>query len=585
MCGIAGLITKDGRAPDARVLDRLAAGLKHRGPDGEGRHVRGGIGLVHQRLAIIDLTGGHQPLHGPQGRELVCNGEVYNDPELRRALANQEFRTRSDCEPILHVFDPKDPGFAGRLRGMYALALEDPASDTVTLARDPFGIKPLYVAQGPFGLAFASQPSALIAAGLVAPKINPTAIDELMQLQFVTGTKTAFAGIERLPIGAVWTVKRGEVVSRAEDPFWRRPLTRSASGAAALAAFEEIFLKSVELHLRSDVPYGLFLSGGIDSSAVLAAMARLVEGPIKCFTAYFPGTGAADERAQAQALAGFVKADHVEVAVSEADFWRHMPAIAAAMDDPVADYAIVPTWLLAREATKSVKVVLSGEGGDELFAGYGRYRAAQLPWPFTKTSWRKGRMEGLRLLRSPSEGWRDGISAAEQEITGGSTLQRAQRLDMAEWLANDLLLKLDRCLMAHGVEGRVPFLDPEVASFALGLTDAQKVRGRLGKWLLRTWLERAMPAARAFARKQGFTVPVGAWIAAKGKELGRLLSAHEAIGEVAEPGAVRALCERAGADSRAGIAAWTLLFYALWHRAHIAGRPADCDTFEALSAG
>jgi asparagine synthase (glutamine-hydrolysing) len=583
MCGIAGLITADGRPPDPQILDRLAHGLKHRGPDGEGRHVRGPIGLVHQRLAIIDINGGHQPLHGPQGRELVCNGEIYNDPELRRTLANEQFRTKSDCEPILHVFDAKDHKFVGRLRGMYALAVEDPASDTLTIARDPFGIKPLYVAKGDFGLAFASEPAVLVRAGLVPPKVNGEAVAELMELQFVTGTKTAFAGIERLPVGAVWTIKGGEIVSRTEDPFWRRPLTRSPSGEDALKAFEEIFLKSVELHLRSDVPYGLFLSGGIDSSAVLAAMTRLVDTPTRCFTAYFPGTAAADERAAAQAVARSVKADHVEVPVTEHDFWRHMPAIAAAVDDPVADYANIPTWLLAREATKSVKVVLSGEGGDELFAGYGRYRSAGRPWPLTKPMWFRGRMVWLGLMRKRSPHWRGGMRDAERAIKGGSALQRAQRLDMAEWLANDLLLKLDRCLMAHGVEGRVPFLDPEVASFALGLSDEDKLRGKFGKFLLRTWVERNMPAAHAFAPKQGFTVPVGTWIGSRGRELGKLLSAHGAIAEIARPAKVRAVCECAARDARAGFAAWTLLFYALWHRAHIEGRPWGADTFEVLA--
>lgn len=584
MCGIAGLITKDGRSPDDATLSRLAAGLKHRGPDGEGRHVRGNVGLVHQRLAIIDVTGGHQPLHGPGGRELVCNGEIYNDPELRKTLAKERFKTRSDCEPIMHVFDARDHAFVDRLRGMYGFALDDPASDTLTLARDPFGIKPLYVTESPQGLAFASEPSALLAAGLAPRILNKNAVGELLQLQFVTGTKTAFEGIERLPIGAVWTIQSGKVTSRTEDPFWRRPLARSPSGEAALRDFGAIFLKSVELHLRSDVPYGLFLSGGIDSAATLAAMARLVSEPVRCFTAHFPGTGAADERAQAQAVARSVNARHIEVAVAEADFWRHLPAIAKAMDDPVADYAIVPSWLLAREATKSVKVVLSGEGGDELFAGYGRYRAARRPWPFAKPMWRKGRVEGLGLLHAQTN-WRAGLDAAERAIDGGSALQRAQRLDMAEWLANDLLLKLDRCLMAHGVEGRVPFLDPEVARFALGLPDGEKLRGRLGKWLLRTWLEGAMPAAKAFGRKQGFTVPVAHWIAGEGKRLGELLSAHGAIAEFARPAAVRAVCERAGSDSRAGFAAWTLLFYALWHGAHIAERSADTDTFTALSAG
>jgi asparagine synthase (glutamine-hydrolysing) len=255
------------------------------------------------------------------------------------------------------------------------------------------------------------------------------------------------------------------------------------------------------------------------------------------------------------------------------------------MDDPAADYAIVPTWLLARAARKQgLKVVLSGEGGDELFAGYGRYRSVVKPWWLGgRAMRRRGTFDGLELLRIDTKGWRDGMQASETRarLDGRTPLQVAQAIDIDAWLPNDLLAKLDRCLMAHGVEGRTPFLDPEMAAFAFALPDALKLHRRWGKWLVRRWLDRVLPAARAFAPKQGFSVPVQSWIAAEGARLGPLVAACSGIAEIADRAAVVRLFEKA-ADKRRGFAAWSLLFYALWHRRHKLGRDDDVDTFAAL---
>jgi asparagine synthase (glutamine-hydrolysing) len=254
------------------------------------------------------------------------------------------------------------------------------------------------------------------------------------------------------------------------------------------------------------------------------------------------------------------------------------------MDDPAADYACVPTYLLARAARQAgLKVVLSGEGGDELFAGYGRYRSAIKPWWLGgRAMRRRGTFEDLGVLRASTRGWRDGIAAAEAMAAGGRTrLQAAQAVDVADWLPNDLLAKLDRCLMAHAVEGRTPFLDPAVAEFAFRLPDAMKIHKRWGKWLLRGWLDRTLPAARAFAPKQGFTVPVQRWIAGAGDRLGPLVAASAGVAEIAEKGAVERLFRKAG-EKRQGFAAWTLLFYALWHRRHALGLAAEGDVFHAL---
>lgn len=574
-----------GGPPDPAVLDALVRALGHRGPDGRGRHVAGTVGLVHARLSIIDLEGGAQPLHGPRGLALVGNGEIYNYRELGAGLP---LATGSDCEPPLHLYARDGLAVFDALRGMYALAIHDPGGEgqpeRLILARDPFGIKPLYVTEGAFGVAFASEPQALVAAGFGRPvKVAEGPRDELLQLQFSTGAATPFAGIRRLLPGETVVVEGGRVVSSTRRaPTAAGP--RLSREAEALGAFERAMTDSVEVHQRADVPYGMFLSGGIDSSVVLALMARLNERPVLAFTAGFPGAGVHDERAHARALAKACGAEHVEVEVTEGDFWTHLPAIAAAMDDPAADYAIVPTWLLAREARKGVKVILSGEGGDELFGGYGRYRSAMRPWPFAKPMRRKGTFDGLGVLRREPTEWRAGIARAEDVArkAGGSALMRAQRVDMADWLPNDLLGKLDRCLMAHGVEGRVPFLDPVVAGVALRLSDRLKVRGGQGKWLVRRWLAQALPAARPFAPKKGFTVPVGEWIAARGDELGPLVAASPGVCEIARPEAVTALFTAPGKRER--FAAWTLLFYALWHRRHVQGQTLDGGVFDVLTS-
>jgi asparagine synthase (glutamine-hydrolysing) len=349
----------------------------------------------------------------------------------------------------------------------------------------------------------------------------------------------------------------------------------------------------VRVHCRSDVPYGLFLSGGIDSSLVLSYMAEHANAPVLSFAVGFDGgpgaTRVADERAVARAVAKQSRAEHVEIGFDEGDCWRLLPQVAAAMDEPAADYACLPTYKLAQVARQSVKVVLTGEGGDELFAGYGRYRSAMRPWWLGgRATWSKGTFDKLQVLRATGGAsgvaWRDGIAAAEVTAGGDgrSRLQAAQAVDCADWLPNDLLAKLDRCLMAHGLEGRTPFLDPAVANAAFRLPDRQKIRGGLGKHLLRRLLARRLPGVEAFAPKRGFTVPVFEWIGAHGKRLGGLVARQPGIAEIAEPAKVEALFQASG--KQVGFAAWTLLFYALWHRAHALGLPADGDAFDCLAA-
>ena len=584
MCGIAGLVMAPGAPPPtAATLAALAAALAHRGPDGAGHSVVGRTALVHTRLAIVDVAGGDQPFFaGPA--TLVANGEIYNDPALRRTMPATAFTTLSDCEPPLHLWLRDGADYAASLRGMFAIAIHDRAQRNVILTRDPFGIKPLYTALVGGGLAFASEPRALLEAGLVPRGVRPAARDELLQMQFTTGADTIFPGIQRVLPGETLRIADGHVLDRTRIAALPEGGPETIGEDAALARLERALMESVEAHQRSDVPYGMFLSGGIDSAAILACMARLNSERIVAYTAGFDAPGAADERTQAAAVAKSVGARHETLEINETMVWRHLPEIVACMDDPAADYAIIPSWFLARHARPDVKVILCGEGGDEIFAGYGRYRSAMRPW------WQGGRLmrgrgtfDKLDVLRTPPVGWRDGLQASEgaAALPGRTRLQAAQATDMADWLPHDLLLKLDRCLMAHGIEGRTPMLDPAVAAAGFRLPDALKVQDGRGKWLLRKWLERAMPAARPFAPKQGFTVPIGAWIAGQGARLGPLVASQPGVAEIAHPDRVAALF-RAASGRREGFAAWALLFYALWHRAHVEARAPGGNVFEAL---
>ena len=578
-------MTANGSPPDAAILDRLADALAHRGPDGRGRHVDGATGLVHDRLSIIDLVSGAQPLLDEAGHALVANAEIYNYVELRGELGAAQFRTNSDCEVPLRLYARHGLDFVDRLRGMYAVALYDSARERLVLARDPFGIKPLYYAETQSGFAFASEPQALIAAGQAQPRLNAQARDELLAFQFTTGRATVFEGIERVLPGELIVVEDGRIVERRRRSALPAGGPEAIDEASALARLDAALNDSVGVHQRSDVPYGLFLSGGIDSTALLVVMARLNERPVRTYTIGFTGTGVPDERERARAVARAFNAEHIDVAFTAGDFWRLLPAVAATLDDPTADYAAVPTFRLAEIAKQDVKVVLSGEGGDEMFAGYSRYRGQRRPFwrGKPKPMQAKHGLAGLGLLRDEPLDWRADLSVVEAEAGRGEwdALQQAQAADCADWLAHDLLIKLDRCLMAHGIEGRTPFLDPVMAAAAFRLPARLKVRGRLGKILLRRWLDERAPMAEAFSRKRGFTVPVGEWIGAEGKRLGPLLARQPAIQALCRPGTVEALYMKPAGYTAA---AWHLLFYALWHRRHIDGRQPAGDVFETLAA-
>ncbi len=570
--------------PDPATLSRLIDSLRHRGPDGTGHAVVGRIALVHNRLSIIDIATGDQPLFaGPA--TLVCDGAICNYRELRAAMPGVNFATNSDCEQPLHLWLRDGGDYARHLRGMYAIAIHERMQRTVTLTRDPFGIKPLYIAQVAGGLAFASEAQALLEAGLVSRAVRPAAREELLQLQFTTGTDTIFEGIQRLLPGETLTCADGHVLDRQRISHMPEGGPEDIDEDAALLRLDHALEESVDLHQRSDVPYGMFLSGGIDSSTLLALMARLSNQPVLAFTAGFDAPGAADCREHAATVAKALGARHETIEISEQMVWRHLPEIVGCMDDPVADHAIIPTWFLAQRAQQDVKVVLSGEGGDEIFAGYPRYQSAMRPWwRGGRAMWARGSFDRVDVLRTRPSSWRDGIVAAEAEASDGgrSRLAAAQATDMADWMPHGVLLKLDRCLMAHTVEGRTPFLDPGVAKAAFRLPDGMKLRDGLSKWILRKWLEKYLPVAQPFAPRQRFAMPIGDWIKGQGSRLGPLVAAQPGVAEIADPAKVRLLFNHIR-RRRQSVACWKLLFYALWHRRHIlALRPAG-DVFETLA--
>ena len=585
MCGIAGLMSRDGVTPDASILDRFARALGHRGPDGEGKYLVDPVAMVQTRLAIIDLKTGDQPFFEPGGATLIANAEIYNFQELRAELTDVNFNSASDCELPLHLYRRDGLDFVNALRGMYAIAIHDPAESRLVLTRDPFGIKPLYYVETPNVFAFASEPHALIDAGMTVPILNERRRDEVLNLQFTCGRETIFQGVNRVLPGETLVVRGGHIVERRRRPALPSGAPRLQSSENALETLDAALENSVMMHQRSDVPYGLFLSGGIDSSSLLTLMSRLNDTPVRAFTAGFGGTSVNDERDHARMLAHSVGAEFHGVDFTEDDFWSLLPRIAASIDDPAADYAVLPTWKLASVAAEELKVVLCGEGSDELFGGYGRYRSALRPWWLGGRTMRaRGVLDGLQVLRTESAGWRDEFAAAETmaNTPERTRLQIAQATDIADWLPNDLLTKLDRCLMAHGLEGRTPFLDSRISEAAFLLPDNLKIQKRQGKWLLRTWLENVMPKAKPFARKRGFSVPVGEWMNRRGAKLGELVAKSPAIRDICVAGEVQKLYT--SEQKRPRLAGWNLLFYALWHRRHIEGLAPEGGVFDTLSA-
>lgn len=602
MCGIAGLSLREG-VPDPRALTRLTARLGHRGPDDAGTYVSDSVGLAHTRLSIIDLAGGHQPLFAQGGAlALVVNGEIYNHLELREDLERRGhgFATRSDSEVLLHAYVEWGENFLEPVCGMFALALYDRPKRLLWLARDRLGIKPLFVQERPEGLAFASEIKALLALEGSQPSFNPQGLAEYLQNQHSSGRTTVLQGIERILPGELLAVATGQIQSRRRywTPWQTTPL--DIGPEEALARFEPLMETVIRQHLRADVPFGLFLSGGVDSSILLALLHRYQSEPVRTFSVGFADSGLVNELPAAGLMARRFGAIHTELQPTQAELWDILPLTVWAADDLMLDYANLPTALLAQRAATELKVVLSGEGGDEVFAGYGRYRLGALPrwfknllspgsggfrtrgtfrWPWPQRLFRPILRDALDSARHPvREAW---ASAPRT----WSDLQRMQGVDVSLALPDNLLVKNDRMLMAFGLEGRVPFCDHRLVEFGLSLPDRLKVDGSVGKVFLKRWASQFLPHDLLYARKRGFHVPIGTGFTSQRlNQWAATLPHHPALVDWLEPKAVQQLLEASRRHPVRQRMIFALLSWALWHDLFIEGGGARPDNPRSVSS-
>ncbi len=588
MCGISGIFMRGGHPVDPERLDRLASALAHRGPDADGRFLSGPIGFAHTRLSIVDLATGDQPLFGAQGAVLIANGEIYNAPELRPALQDR-LKTLSDCEPAAHIFETDGAAFAEKLRGMYAIAIWSPADETLTLSRDPFGIKPLYYVETEEGLAFASEIGALVAAGFASPMPSERARNELLQLKYTLGSETIIPGVYRVAPGETLTLRDGRIVSRRRIAAFPAKAAKGAGSELAdpVAAFEAVMTESVSAHLIADVPVSLFLSGGVDSSILLILMRRLMQEVIAITVGYEDASldRSVDESEAALRHAARHGVEAERITMTRDDFFALAPRIAYALDDPTADAAALPSYMLARAArARGLKVALCGEGADELFGGYRRYRTKLIDRLIPRQKVKRGTFSKTGLESRLGTAWRDHYDAEARSAGSGqrSRTLALQAADIANWLPNDLLIKLDRTLMANAIEGRTPYLDPKVAAFASALPDRLRVADGVGKVVMRQWLARADPAYPAFAKKKGFITPVGRWITSRASDLAPLLARQSCFAELVNARSAADILERAERDAQP---AWSLLFYALWSATRVLGLDPKGDLISVLQDG
>jgi asparagine synthase (glutamine-hydrolysing) len=595
MCGIGGVLMKHDCA-DPGLLERMAATLAHRGPDDLGMHVAGPLGMVQTRLSIIDLEHGHQPLVDG-ALALTANGEIYNFVELRRSLEarGRRFATASDSETILHTYALDGCDGLRSLNGMFAFALFDANARELVLARDRLGVKPLYYAHLDDRLLFASELKALLAVWPREREIDPGALLQSLQNRFNTGETSLVRGIRRLPPGTALVVD-AELKVR-EHRYWSpldvRP--RRLDFDEAVEEFEPLFRRVMLEHLRADVPHGLFLSSGVDSGILLAMVSELTGRPVHTFSVGYRDPAIGDELADAATIARRFEADHVEIRLDRDEVFRRLPHTVWSTDDLLHDYACLPTSFLAERAARALKVVLTGEGGDEVFAGYGRYRRT-LPQRWlknmvapgsggyrTRGEWRSDWVRDVLgpELRAADAARRAPVIAAWRATPADWTdVTRCQLADLVTWLPDELLVKTDRVLMSFGLEGRVPFLDHRVVEFGLSLPDSLKVGGRQGKLFLKRWGERRLPPTHLWRRKRGFYVPMRGWL--HGAFLDRLavhLPGHPAIRRWFRADAVARLLREQQGGGNMTHAIWGLVQLAIWHRifidGHVPGRDED----------
>jgi asparagine synthase (glutamine-hydrolysing) len=634
MCGICGLVSLDGAtAPDPAALAAMNETLVHRGPDSDGSVIDGPAGLAMRRLSIIDLAGGDQPIANEDGRiQVIQNGEIYNYRELMDELRGRghTFSTHSDTEVLVHLYEERGPAFVEALRGMFAIAIWDARHGRLLLARDRFGIKPLYYRVADGAISFASELKALLRQPGFSREIDPEALEAFLAFNSIPAPLTIFREARKLPPGHTLVAEGGEVtVVRYARPAPVHAGEVRSEGDDALA--EELLDRlrdSVRAHLVSDVPVGVLLSGGIDSSA-LTAMAAAESGyRVSTFSIGFEESSF-DELDRARLVAKRYGTDHHELTLRP-DAVDLLPRLVEAFDEPFGDSSALPTYLVSQLAADTVKVVLSGEGGDELFGGYYTYvadrlaprigRAApflrplveRLPSSSAKVSFDYKAKRFVRGAHLPPverhHAWKEIFSPDAQsdllsadrvsdpldvyraryaETEGAEELARLQDLDLGIYLVDDLLVKTDRASMAHSLEARVPFLDPVVAELALALDTKRKVRGFSKKRLLRRALEPLLPREISRARKQGFSIPVAAWLRGDLAPFARDVLSAETIerqGYLSPEAVNRVLEDHVSGREDLSRQIWGLLSFTLWFDRY-AREPAAASAGTAGGAG
>ncbi len=632
MCGICGHLHTDRTRPvDRKLLRRMNETLYHRGPDSDGMYVNSNGGLAMRRLAIIDVAGGQQPIANEDGTVVVvCNGEIYNFRELRAELAKygHRFTTNSDTEVIVHAYEQWGDDALHRLNGMFAIALWDEARERLLLARDRMGKKPLYWHHSPEGLLWGSEAKALLAAPWVERRINALALHHYLTLQYTPDPLTIFEGIYQLPAAHKLVVECSgkPQVSRWWQLAFEPKLDLEEEDAIAQA--RTLLRAAVERRLISEVPLGAFLSGGIDSSIIVALMAERLSESVKTFSIGFEEFHYSETHYARQVVERY-GTEHHEFIFRPDDLVHIIEGVIAATDEPFADPAALPLYELARQTRHYVTVALCGDGGDETLAGYRRYALDGLLRPYAllptwitqravpaatallpEPGWlpedrnpitglkRLGQFSSItpnaslvrwgsyfahdEKLALYSDRWRDEfactntadwIAAAYDEARATSLLDRTLSAEHVTYLAGDLLPKTDRMTMAHSVEARAPFLDAEWVEWTARLPEYYKVRGLKTKWLLKAAFADKLPDAIAARGKQGFSLPIGPWLRHELRDWARArLLDNPTLTEWFRPSAIRRLLDEhdSGAINH-GKRLWALLMFALWTNQYLKG--------------
>ena len=628
MCGICGIVNFDGSDPvDRIVIERMTESLAHRGPDDAGYFVEGRVGLGHRRLSIIDLSGGRQPIFNEdRSAAIVFNGEIYNYRDLAEALktAGHTFRPRSDTETILHAYEEYGDDCVQQLRGMFGFAIWDGAKQRLLLARDRLGVKPVYYYRDRHFLAFASEIKSLLEIRSIPREVDPDAFDMYLSLRYVPGPRTMFKNIFRLQPGHVLVADDSGIrITKYWDIDYPDPEPHSPE--FLLERFRELLDESVRMRLLSEVPLGVFLSGGLDSSAILATMSKYAgDSRVKTFSVGYQASRAeetaSNEFEYARLAADAFASEHHEYRLDATHFAEFVPDLVSYLDEPLADPSCIPLYFISKLAREHITVVLSGEGADEILAGYGIYSkmlaldriyagagplSRLAPWianlaPSEKlrhyvrmcgqaleTRYRgvsrgfteegKLRLVGADRMKQSERQFRDVFGGYFKAVENASPLDRMLYVDAKVWLPDDLLIKADKMTMANGLELRVPFLDHKMVEFAATLPNASKIHGKGGKTLLRSAMRGVLPDAIIDRPKKGFPIPIGSWLRTSLRQFTRdhLLARDSACSRYVDRDETARLVEeheQGRADRSQEI--WTLLVFEFWHRHFIEDHPA-----------